>query len=40
LGFVAGIVELGLECLVDGPEGEDGGDAGQVEPVVEKLADL
>ena len=40
LGFVAGIVELGLEGLVDGSEGEDGGDAGQVEPVVKELADL
>lgn len=40
LRFVAGIVELGLEALVDGSEGEDGGDASQVEPVVEKLADL
>ena len=35
-----GPVEVGLQSLVDGLEGEDGGDSGQVEAVVEQLADL
>jgi hypothetical protein len=35
-----GLVEFGLEGLVDALEGEHGGDAGQVEAVVEELADL
>jgi hypothetical protein len=37
---LAGLVELAPEGLVDGLEGEDSGDTGQVEAVVEELGYL
>ncbi len=37
---LAGLVELGLQVLVDGLDGQDGSNAGQVEAVVEEPADL
>jgi hypothetical protein len=40
LPFVTGLGEVGLQSLVDGLEGQDGGDPGQIEPVIEQLADL
>ena len=39
-GFVAGLVELALEGLINRAEGEHGGDSRQVEPVGKELADL
>ena len=37
---LAGLVELGLQFSVDGLEGQDGSDPGQIEAVVEEPADL
>jgi hypothetical protein len=37
---LAGLVELGLQLSVDGLEGQDGSDAGQIEAVLEEPADL
>jgi hypothetical protein len=38
--LLAGLVELGLEGVVDGLKGEHGGDTSEVEAVFEELADL
>ena len=37
---MAGLVELGLQFSVDGLEGQDGSDPGQIEAIVEEPADL
>jgi hypothetical protein len=37
---LAGLVELGLQFLVDGLEGQDSSYAGQIEAIVEEPADL